>query len=252
MDFQPQGDGKVWLTIKDKTGAVIENSLIKETHAAGYGYREPELKVLLDIPKDGSAEVYYQISVWNKSKGFCLGSFYVNDRPKRFFPVGYTSQVDNADFTSGSTTENQQGQDYSIYPNYEWFYYSSSQQQYFQLSPTTAFDSPAARVPHFHRKVFSNISTELWVILEVGKQTVQVPSDYTIVETQVVRASTDDQGRCVVQIPLSMRSIATPNNETLVYKIAYYLTQVNKTINDSAFPAGSLDGIHEFYARLSS
>lgn len=252
MDFQPQGDGRVWLTIKDKTGAVVENTLIKETHAAGYDYREPELKVLLDIPKDGSAEVYYKIEVWNKSKGFCSGSFYANDRVKRFLPVGYTSQVDNADFTSGSTSENQQGQDYSIYPNFEWFYYSSSQQQYFQLSSTTAFDSPAIRVPHFHEKVFANLNTELWVILEVGKQTIQVPSDYTIVETQVVRASTDAQGRCVAQIPLSMRSIATPNNETLVYKVAYYLTQVNKTVNDSAFPAGSLDGIHEFYARLSS
>jgi hypothetical protein len=73
---------------------------------------------------------------------------------KRFLPVGYTSQVDNADFTSGSTTENQQGQDYSIYPNYEWFYYSSSQQQYFQLSSTTAFDSPAERVPHSIEKCF--------------------------------------------------------------------------------------------------
>lgn len=252
MDYQPQGQGQVWLTIKDKTGAVIENTLIKDAYAAGYNFREPVLKVLLNIPKDGSAEVYYNMNVWNKDKGYCIGSFYVDDRVKRFLPVGYTSQVDNADFTSGSTTESQQGQDYSIYPNFEWFYYSNGQQQYFQLSSTTAFDNPAARVPHFHRKVFSNISTELWVILEVAKQTIQVPSDYTIVETQVVRASTDVQGRCVVQIPLSMRSIATPNDETLVYKIAYYLTQVNKTVNDSAFPAGSLDGIHEFYARLSS
>ncbi|MDF2417302.1 hypothetical protein GWP85_07205 [Acinetobacter beijerinckii] len=119
------------------------------------------------------------------------------------------------------------------------------------LSASTTFATPESHTPHYHRALFAtNPNTELWIVIEVGKQLVETPSDYSDVEAKVIRGSTDVSGNIVIQIPFSMRTVATPNNETLIYRVAYYLAAVTKTLADP-FPSGNIDGIHEFFAELS-
>ncbi|WP_235985907.1 hypothetical protein [Acinetobacter baretiae] len=65
----------------------------------------------------------------------------------------------------------------------------------------------------------------------------------------MVRAATDSKGDIVLGIPFDMRAISTPNNETLLYTVAYYSNEVNKSSKDTDFPAGSLNGKHTIYVR---
>ncbi len=44
-----------------------------------------------------------------------------------------------------------------------------------------------------------------------------------------------------------MRNVDTPNNETVVYKVAYFSTA--QTQNLSTIPAGSLGGLNILYFR---
>lgn len=71
--------------------------------------------------------------------------------------------------------------------------------EYIQLSDLSTLASPVLNTPHFHRTKFAGVhDTELWVILEVALQTVELPtSDYSPVDVQVLRASTDEDGDVV-------------------------------------------------------
>ncbi|MBF7682989.1 phage tail protein [Acinetobacter sp. B5B] len=252
FDFQPQGSGNVYVKTFSQDGTLISDNKVRTYNAAGYNLYEDPIKYVFELPQGGYAEIAYDLSVWNKNYGNGNGSIYVNDRPKSFSPVGYTSTVDSS---NQSGIENQeQAEGYSVYPNYQWFYYSDSLKQYVQLSDLSTFDKPVKNVPHYHRDHVENQKNkELWAVVEVAKQTVALPnSDYTAVSTQVVRAATDSSGDVVLGIPFEMRTVATPNNETLVYSVAYYATEVTKTTKDSSFPEGSLTGKRTIYVNRTA
>ena len=58
----------------------------------------------------------------------------------------------------------------------------------------------------------------------------------------------DADGDIVCGIPFSMRSMDTPNNETLIYSIAYYETEVAKALGEP-FPENSINGKKIIYVR---
>lgn len=250
FNFQPQGDGYVYVRTFDKNGVLIKDELIFEVHRASYNVYEDPIKYVFDLPQGGYAEIAYNLYVWNKHKGNGVGSIYVDDRAKRFMPVGYTSTVDFSNQSSTGGEELDEG--YSIYPTFEWFYYSSASSSYIELDPMSTFALPASNIPHYHRTNIANAAnSDLWCIVEVGKQTIELPeSDYVAVDVQVVRSTVDENGDIVLGIPFEMRDISTPNNETLVYTIAYYSTEVTKSVGDLSFPENSLNGMHTLYVRL--
>lgn len=121
-----------------------------------------------------------------------------------------------------------------------------------QLNELSTLTDPVPNVPHFHRTKFVDLhDTELWVIVEVARQMVELPtSDYSAVDVQVLRASTDEDGDVVVEIPFSMRNVETLNNETLVYTVAYYSSEITKNISDASFPENHLNGLRTIYVRV--
>lgn len=249
FDFQPQGDGYVYVKTYNKDGVLIKEQLVSEVHRAAYHVYEDPIKYVFELPQGGYAEITYSLYVWNKHKGGGTGSIYVDDRAKSFSPVGYTSTVDYSNDAGIDSVEQEEG--YSIYPTYEWFYYSDALKSYMELNALSTFENPVLNIPHYHRTNFSGITnTDLWCVVEVGKQTAELPeSDYAAVDAQVVRSTVDENGDIVLGIPFEMRDIDTPNNETLVYNIAYYATEVTKTVSDLDFPANSLNGKHTIYVR---
>lgn len=247
LNLDHQGNGTARIKIFNEAGVVLSDDLIFQESKASYGYHAEPIKYVFNIPKGGYAEIFYRVEVWNKHKGQVKGTVYVDDRPKSFMPVGYQSSVDvQNEYEDGGEVE-ETAINYADYPVTEWSRFSSTLNDYVSLSDTTTFSTPADKIPHFHRDLFAaNVNAELWIVLEVGTQLVQSPSDYAAVEAQVIRGSTDVDGNIVITIPLSMRTVDTPNNETLVYQVAYYVTEVTKGADDP-FPAGSMDGVHEFF-----
>lgn len=248
FDFQPQGDGHVYVKTFSSDGNLLSDKQVASFHHAGYDFRETPIKHVFELPQGGYAEIIYDLSVWNKSYGGGRGSIYVDDRPKSFSPVGYTSTV-NSSNQSGVVMQ-VQDDGYSIYPNYEWFYYSDGNKQYNELNSLSTFDNPAQSVPHYYRAKFEQVrDTNLWCIVEVGKQLTSDKNDYTMINRQIVRASVDSLGDTVLGIPFEMRDASTPNNETLVYKVAFYNTDITSS-SDKNFPDGSLNGTRLIYIRL--
>ncbi|WP_151750579.1 phage tail protein [Acinetobacter sp. TUM15131] len=208
-------------------------------------------KAVFELQKGGYAEIYFKVQTYDNKYSAAWGSIYVDDRVKIFKPVGYTSIVDNTDSNSGDSSVVETKIDYSNYPDFEWFYYSNSQSKYLQLSSASSFDNPVARAPHFHRALLNQISSkDLWILIEVGKQSVQTPSDYTVIETQILRGATDEQGNIVVTVPLSMRSVQIASGMKAIYTVAYYDHAVEKSGN--TFPTNSLDGEHVIYVAATS
>lgn len=241
-NFQPQGDGYLEIKTFDQNGVELSLVVLMHISRASYDVYEPPIDYVFELPANGYAEIYYSMYVWNKHYGSFSGSIFVDDRVKRFTPVGYSSNVDAANTNStGSTTE---ASDYSVFPAYEWFYFDTASQTYLQLSAVSTLELPESKEPHFHRNVLlPNANDDLWVWVQVGLQT--VAEDYAAVDTQVLRAGADADGVTIVQIPVSMRTIATPDNETLVYTLAYYATEVLDT--ELTVPSGSLNGEHQIY-----
>ncbi|MFZ3193969.1 MAG: hypothetical protein WA154_12290 [Moraxellaceae bacterium] len=241
-DFQPQGDGVLTIRRYDQHGVMLSDERIFEVHRAAYHVWEPHIKHVFTLPENGYALIWYEMYVWNKHYGSFNGSIYVNDRVKRFTPVGYTSSVDATNSTAnGSTVENS---DYSVFPDHEWFYFDAASSEYVELSAISTLADPESKAPHFHRNVLlPNANADLWVWVQVGLQT--IAEDYAAVETEVLRAGADADGVTIVQIPVSMRTVATPDNETLVYRVAYYASEVFDT--ELTMPSGSLDGQHQIY-----
>lgn len=121
------------------------------------------------------------------------------------------------------------------------------------VAAQVVLDDEAGFWADFHRTNFADLlNTELWVLVEVARQMVELPtSDYTAVEVQVLRALTDDNGDVVIDIPFTMRSVETPNNEKLVYTVGYYASEVTKNISDASFPANYISGLRTIYVRPS-
>jgi hypothetical protein len=245
-NFQPQGDGYLEIKTFDQNGVELSLTVLMNISRAAYNVYEPAIDYVFELPANGYAEIHYSMYVWNKHYGSFDGSIYVNDRVKRFTPVGYTSNVNAANTNStGSTTE---ASDYSVFPAYEWFYFDTASQTYLQLSAVSTLALPESKEPHFHRNVLlPNANDDLWVWVQVGLQT--VAEDYAAVDTQVLRAGADAAGVTIVQIPVSMRTIATPDNETLVYTLAYYSSAVLDS--ELTVPSGSLNGEHLIYVNRS-
>ena len=248
FNFQPQGDGNIYVKIFNKEGLVISNTHAAEIHSTD---RQEPVKYVFELPKGGYAEISYDMYVWNRDYGDGHGSIYVDDRPKSFSPVGYTSTVDFSNESGTDVVVQDDG--YEIYPEFKWFYYSDLLKKYVELNYLSTFENPEPKIPHYHRTHFTGTSNlDLWCVVEVGKQTAEIPtSDYVAVDIKVVRSAVDENGDIVLGIPFEMRDVGTPNNETLVYSIAYYATEVTKTINDAAFPENSLNGKHVLYVRPS-
>ena len=249
FNFQPQGDGYVYVRTYNKDGLLIKDELVFEVHRAAYHVYEDPIKYVFELPQGGYAEIAYNLYVWNKHKGGGTGSIYVDDRAKSFSPVGYTSKVDYSNEAGVEGVEQEDG--YSMYPAYEWFYYSDASKSYIELNNLSTFENPVQTIPHYQRTNLNGISnTDLWCIVEVGKQTAELPeSDYTAVDVQVVQSTVDENGDVVLGIPFEMRDVSTPNNETLVYSVAYYSSEVTKTLSDANFPENSLNGKHTIYVR---
>lgn len=241
-NFQPQGDGYLEIKTFDQNDVELSAVILMHISRAAYNVWEPAVKHIFELPANGYAEIHYSMYVWNKHYGAFSGSIFVDDRVKRFTPVGYSSSVDAANTNStGSTTE---ASDYSVFPTYEWFYFDTPTETYLQLSAVSTLAAPESKEPHFHRNVLlPNANDDLWVWVQVGLQT--IAEDYTTVDTQVLRAGADASGVTIVQIPVSMRTIATPDNETLVYTLAYYASEVLDT--ELTVPSGSLNGEHQIY-----
>ena len=85
----------------------------------------------------------------------------------------------------------------------------------------------------------------MFIVVQVAKQTIE--SDYTPLDTQLLRAQTDEVGNVVVSVPYAMRNIETPNAETIIYTFAYYADEV--VLNGNTIPAGSLNGEQKIYSR---
>ena len=231
-----------------------KDDLIQTLDSAIYysgGYRSKQEKYVFVLPQRGRVEIDWYIRAGGTKKTDFRAAIYVDDRPVTFSPVGYTS-VANSSNDSGTSTEIVD-EGYEVYPDYTWFYYRSASSQYIELSDLSTLESPVPNVPHFHRTNFADLlNTELWVIVEVARQTVELPtSDYSAVEVQVLRALTDDNGDVVIDIPFTMRSVDTPNNEKLVYTVGYYASEVTKDINDASFPANYISGLRTIYVRPS-
>ncbi|MFM2333632.1 MAG: hypothetical protein RIQ74_2479 [Pseudomonadota bacterium] len=241
LDFQPQGDGEIWVSTFTESGTLISSVKVQEIHDTHEWH--DHTKYVFELPKNGYAEIRYWMSVWNRNYGVVRGSIYVDDRVKRFMPVGYTSIVDSANFNQDSTQTS--NTDYSVFPAFEWFYYNTTANEYLQLSSVSTLETPVNKVPHFHRNNLAS-NTDFWVIVEVGKQTIS--NDYVAVEQQLLRAGSDEHGITITQIPFSMRNIDTQNNETVVYKVVYYSTQPTASLG--TIPAGYLGDEHIIYFRV--
>ena len=231
-----------------------KDDLIQTIDSAIYysgGYNSKQEKYVFVLPQRGRVEIDWYIRAGGTKKTDFKAAIYVDDRPVTFSPVGYTS-VANSSNDSGTSTEIVD-EGYEVYPNYTWFYYRSTSSQYIELSELSTLDSPVLNVPHFHRTNFTNLlNTELWVIVEVARQMVELPtSDYTAVDVQVLRALTDDNGDVVIDIPFAMRNVETLNNEKLVYTVGYYASEVTKNLNDASFPANYISGLRTIYVRPS-
>ncbi|WOE42400.1 hypothetical protein [Acinetobacter chinensis] len=220
----------------------IETSLIKVTEYGG-SYASYGMNKVFEIPKGGKAVIEYRVDAGYSKRAQMTFSVYVDDRVKVFTPVGLTSVVDATDFTE--STQNDVKSDYSSFPAFEWFY-GDTNGQYFELSAISNMSDPVNKIPHYHRDKFTQLEKDLYIAVQAGKQTIESPSDYAVIDTQILRARTDAEGNVVVAVPLSMRSITTANNETLVYTFVYYLNEPDVT---GALPVG-LDGEHKIYVRL--
>ena len=221
------------------------NNLIQAYPIASYtgGAKTVEIKEVFNIPKNAKAIIDWSVRAGYVKKAALSIGLYVDDRVKVFTPVGLTSIVDNTDFSesNSSTTES----DYSSFPNYQWFYADVSG-RYFELSALSTLESPVNKIPHYNRSLFaSNLNEDLFIVVQVAKQTIE--SDYTPLDTQLLRAQTDESGNVVVSVPYAMRNIETPNAETLVYTFAYYADEIS--LNGHTFPAGSLNGEQKIYSR---
>ena len=245
LQFQPEGEGKLDIAIFDKNNQKLTENNILSINSSSYN---EVIKHVFYLNPGEYAKIRIYGEVWNDNWGFFSGSIYVDDRPKVFSPVGYQSSVNLTNIVENGSISNDIPLDYTNFSSSEWSRFDADQNLHIALTSTTSFTDPSNVNPHYHRRSFGN-NIALWIIIQVGKQTTQTPSDLEAVDCKVIRGSTDNQGNIVITIPLSMRSVSTPNNETLVYQVAYYSSNVNKTINDSAFPVGNLDGIHEFYVR---
>lgn len=238
--------GRILINVKtfDKNGV-----LISDTNAFDVDdkYRGSEtVKFVFELVQGGYAEIYFHVGTYNHVYSAARASIYVDDRVKIFKPVGYSSIVDSTDFNSGDSSVIESNIDFSIYPNYEWFYYSNSQSQYIQLSSNSSFVEPVNRSPHFNRTLLSgHLEIDLWIIIEVGMQSTESPNDYSIIESIIVRGATDTNGNIVITIPLSMRNPQVTSGFKLIYKVAYYDHLVEKT--EVNFPQNSLDGEHIIY-----
>lgn len=242
VNFQPQGDGEMWVRTYNKDKQLIKNVKVADIHRAAYNQWEDPIKHVFELPEEGYAEIQYSGRVWNKHKGSVEGSIYVDDRVKRFVPVSYSSIVDGSGFVKGKTEVEET--DYSAFPAFEWFYFDINTSKYLQVKSGT-LAAPVTEVPHFHRKVMTVYDTDLWVLVEVGKQ---VPGGaYVPVEQQLLRAGTDGNGIAITQVPLSMRDIAVAGEERMVFKIAYYTNA--KTAKLGVFPNDSVGGIHTNYVK---
>ncbi len=231
-----------------------KDDLIQTIDSAIYysgGYNSKQEKYVFVLPQRERVEIDWYIRAGGTKKTDFKAAIYVDDRPVTFSPVGYTS-VANSSNDSGTSTEIVD-EGYEVYPNYTWFYYRSTSAQYIELSELSTLDSPVLNVPHFHRTNFTNLlNTELWVIVEVARQMVELPtSDYTAVDVQVLRALTDDNGDVVIDIPFAMRNVETLNNEKLVYTVGYYASEVTKNLSDASFPANYISGLRTIYVRPS-
>ncbi|MFM2333152.1 MAG: hypothetical protein RIQ74_1995 [Pseudomonadota bacterium] len=236
----PEGSGYLAIKIYSKDDVLLSDTQIWHEESTSF---DQDVKHLFQLEKGGYAKIRLWGRPWNQSYAYYKGSIYVQDRAKSFLPVGYTSQVDAANFNENTSQSNDN--DVSAFPAFEWFYFDADANQYLQLSSISTFEAPVAKVPHFHRKSLSLTSTDLWVIVEVGKQT--LADNYTPVAQQVLRAGTDANGIAITQIPLSMRNVDTPNNETVVYKVAYFSTAQSQNLG--TIPSGSLGGLNILYFR---
>lgn len=248
IQFQPEGDGTLAIAIFNKDDVKIAEDTILSVSSTSFNQL---IKHVFYLNKGEYAKVRIYGRVWNENWGHFSGSIYVDDRVKVFSPVGFQSTVDFANTIEDGSVSVETPLDYSTFSSAEWSYFDSGTELNVALSASTTFATPESHTPHYHRALFAtNPNTELWIVIEVGKQLVETPSDYAAVEAKVIRGSTDVSGNIVIQIPFSMRTVATPNNETLIYRVAYYLAAVTKTLADP-FPSSSIDGIHEFFAEIS-
>lgn len=234
---KPEGDAYLELRIFDKNDVMIAENLIWERHDTSF---HDYVKNVFYLRKGDYVQVRIHGRPWNQNWAEFSGSIYVNDRVKTFNPVGYQSSVLLADSSQNGSESTVTPIDYSVYPASEWSYFDSDTNLYVAL-PASSFISPANHNPHYHRVLLSLFEADLWISIEVGKQSIQTPSDYAMVDAKVVRGSTDSTGNLVVIIPLSMRSIAVTDGVQVVYKVAYYDHEI------VGFPSGSLDGEHVFY-----
>ena len=244
----PEGDGLISVKIYNKNNVLLSDAIIWEEHNTVF---EQVVNHLFELEVGGYAKIRLWGRPWNDSYAYYKGSIYVNDRVRRFVPVGYQSLVDAFDSSQDGSTSTETPIDYSDFSPSEWSRFDSGLNDNVGLLSGTTFTSPESTVPHYHRALFAgNADTDLWIAIEVGTQLVQSPSDYAAVGSVVIRGTTDEDGNIVITIPLSMRSVERPNDETLVYQVAYYTTEVTKTTSDTDFPIGSADGVHIFYANL--
>ncbi len=242
VNYQPQGDGVMYVRTYNKNKQLLKEVQVANIHRAAYNQWEEPIKHVFELPEEGYAEIYYRMYVWNKHKGYVTGSIYVEDRVKRFVPVSYSSIVDGSNFVKGGTQVEQT--DYSAFPAFDWFYFESNSSEYLQV-PAGTLAAPANEVPHFHRKVLTLLDTDLWVLVEVGKQL--SGGAYVPVEQQLLNAGTDKNGVAISQIPLSMRNIDLVEDERMVYKIAYYTNA--KTAKLGTFPNDYVGGMNTTYVK---
>lgn len=235
------------IVIFNEAGDEVDNQTAANYYNNG-NYATIDINHVFRIPKGGKASIHYTIAAGGSKRALLSFSVYVDDRVKVFMPVALTSIVDATDFNGSSNSGTDNG--YDSYPDYEWFYRNSSA-QYTELSSTTSMTDPASRAPHYHRNKFTDhLDTDLYIAVQVGMQTVvspddEIPSDFSIIETLIVRARTDSKGDVVVEVPLSMRSTSSPDGETLIYTVAYYLTEPD--ISNGLSPG--IDTDHKFYVR---
>lgn len=242
------------VTTADEYRATIKiynknNVLVQTLNNAIYyrgGAKTSTEKYVFVLGEGGYAEIEWYVRAGYKKKADMSLSIYVDDRVKRFSPVGYTSVVDGSNINNSSGVETEDG--YEIYPEYEWFYYSDAEANYIQLSSTSTLENSVENIPSYHRDKFSsNIDDELWVLIEVGTQTVETPeNDYSAAQVEVLRATVDENGDIVIGIPFNMRTVNAPNNETLVYTVGYYTSEVSKELSED-FPSGALLGLNKIY-----
>lgn len=229
------------LKVFDKDNMEISN--VEVVNYKG-GWRDDTINYVFELDREHTAKIEWYVRAGYTKKAALHSSIFVDDRVKRFTPVGYTSIVDQTNANNGEIIDNED-QGYDIYPDFEWFYYSAVYEEYLELSSTSTLMSPVVNVPHYHRANFTQLNTELYVIVEVAVQSSDSPSDYNAIEVAYLQVSTDEAGDAVVAIPLSMRNIAVQTGEKKVYQIAYYETETTKSAVE--FPAGFIGAVKTIY-----